>query len=146
MFHFRILAKNLRKSIIVSSIRKTFLANKVSARLSTMPHSLKAHLFICTNFRENGECCAKKGSQKLRDDLKALIKSKNKIKNATDGHETKAKVPAHALVRINNSGCLGHCEEGITAVLYPQGKWLTHLSENSLQDLEKLITQTLDSL
>jgi (2Fe-2S) ferredoxin len=34
-------------------------------------------------------------------------------------------------VRVNASGCLGHCERGISAVLYPQGEWFFDLTDSS---------------
>ncbi|MBI3543623.1 MAG: (2Fe-2S) ferredoxin domain-containing protein [Deltaproteobacteria bacterium] len=90
----------------------------------------EAHLFICTNRREKGECCASKGSAELRDKLKALVKSAHP--------EWKGRV------RVNASGCLGHCEQGITAVLYPEGKWLTGLQATDLAVLEKELSRALD--
>jgi (2Fe-2S) ferredoxin len=39
-------------------------------------------------------------------------------------------------VRINASGCLGYCERGIAAVVYPSGQWLLDLTN---QDDQKLL-------
>lgn len=91
---------------------------------------LEAHLFICTFQRESGECCGAKGSQTLRDAAKAM-----------------AKDPARGWgkrVRVNASGCLGRCEEGITAVLYPQGEWMVGLSSDSLPEIEQALSRALD--
>lgn len=90
--------------------------------------TLQAHLFICTNERENGECCAQKGSVELRDRLKKIAKERGWSKKA----------------RVNASGCLGHCEEGITAVIYPQGRWFTQLTTNDCETLEKALAEILE--
>lgn len=78
----------------------------------------KAHLFVCTNRRDNGRCCASKGSQELRDRVKKAAK------------ERWGKT-----VRVNSAGCLGQCDEGIAAVVYPQGKWLLNLKGDDDQKL-----------
>ena len=60
---------------------------------------------------------------KLRDTLKELCKKDPDLKKCEH--------------RINASGCLGHCQEGITAVLYPEGKWFTGLKEDDAETLLK---------
>ena len=89
---------------------------------------LKAHVFICTNIKEKGESCGVKKSQKLRDSVKLICKS-----NENEFHS----------VRINASGCLGKCKEGIAAVIYPQSVWLLNLKENDdkviLSELSKVL-------
>jgi (2Fe-2S) ferredoxin len=67
------------------------------------------HVFVCGNRRPEGHergCCASKGSEKIRDYMKARVKEL-KIKG----------------VRINQAGCLDRCELGPCAVLYPEGVW-----------------------
>ena len=81
---------------------------------------LKCHLFICTNERPEGKAsCSRAGSQQLRDKVKKICKER--------GFQD---------LRVNNAGCLGHCEEGIVAVAYPEGQWFSHLNSN---DEAKLI-------
>jgi (2Fe-2S) ferredoxin len=89
----------------------------------------KAHLFICTNKKDGKECCADKASESLRKRVKDLAKDKW-------GRQ----------VRINASGCLDRCSEGITAVLYPQGEWFTGLrdSEDDAQALMEAIEGIFD--
>jgi (2Fe-2S) ferredoxin len=73
------------------------------------PPFFTTHVFVCGNRRPEGHhrgCCASKGSEKLRDYMKARVKEL-KISN----------------VRINQSGCLDRCELGPCAVLYPEGVW-----------------------
>ena len=94
--------------------------------------NLDAHLFICTNKKERGASCAPRGAVELRDQLKKLCQNSEK--------------GWHGRVRVNASGCLGRCEEGITAVLYPQGKWMTSLKndEESARKLESALSEVLD--
>jgi len=69
----------------------------------------RAHVFCCTNERPAGHprgCCKEKGSEKLRDYMKA-----------------RAKELGLAGIRINSAGCLDRCELGPTMVIYPEGVW-----------------------
>lgn len=73
------------------------------------PLFYRKHVFCCTNERPAGHprgCCKAKGSEKLRDYMKARAKEFG----LTD-------------VRINSSGCLDRCELGPTMVIYPEGVW-----------------------
>ena len=82
--------------------------------------TLDAHVFVCTNTKANGESCGAKGSVELREQLKNYCQ--------------KTRADWHGRVRINASGCLGRCAEGITAVVYPQGHWHTHLDTKTGAD------------
>jgi (2Fe-2S) ferredoxin len=93
--------------------------------------NLEAHLFVCTNHREGGKkSCAGSGSVELRNELKQLCQSESK--------------GWHGRVRVNTAGCLGRCEEGIVAVLYPKGEWLTELTTQSAPVLEAALAKVLD--
>ena len=68
-----------------------------------------AHVFVCCNRRPAGHprgSCADKGSEALRDYMKA-----------------RAKALGLARVRINQAGCLDRCELGPCVVIYPEGVW-----------------------
>ncbi len=68
-----------------------------------------AHLFVCCNRRPDGHkrgSCAAKGSERLRDYMKARVKEL--------GLER---------VRVNLAGCLDRCELGPCVVIYPEGVW-----------------------
>ena len=95
-----------------------------------MEPNFKAHLFICTNNRgpdAKRESCAHRGSQALRDQVKAACREAGMGKS----------------VRINSAGCLDQCERGIAAVLYPEGKWFLDLQP---EDAEKLVAAVKESL
>ena len=73
------------------------------------PPFYSAHLFVCTNRRPDGHAkgsCAARGSEKLRDYMKA-----------------RAKELGLASVRVNSAGCLDRCEHGPCLVIYPEGVW-----------------------
>ena len=70
--------------------------------------SYKTHGFICTNSPDKNGKCGSKDCEELRRNLKDRCKEKF-------GKDA---------VRVNSSGCLGYCEHGIAAVIYPEGKWL----------------------
>ena len=79
------------------------------ARASDPAPFYEAHVFCCTNERPAGHprgCCKAKGSEKLRDYMKA-----------------RAKEFGLSRVRVNTSGCLDRCELGPTMVIYPEGVW-----------------------
>jgi len=89
----------------------------------------KRHLFICINQREPGEaCCGNFDARKLRKQAKALSKELGIA--GDDG------------VRVNSAGCMGRCEEGPIAVVYPDGVWYTYVDE---EDLEEIVREHLQN-
>lgn len=73
------------------------------------PPYYEAHVFVCCNRRPEGHrrgSCAAKGSEELRDYMKA-----------------RAKELGLKGVRVNLAGCLDRCEFGPTVVIYPEGVW-----------------------
>lgn len=80
------------------------------------------HVFFCVNERPDGHprgCCKAKGSEKLRNYMKA-----------------RAKELGMDRVRINQSGCLDRCELGPTLVIYPEGVWYRC---ESMDDVERVL-------
>ncbi len=85
------------------------------------------HVFVCTNEREPNHpkgCCAAKGSEEVRDALKAELKKRGL---------------SHT-VRANNAGCLDACEYGVTMVIYPEGIWYGGIIK---EDIEEIIDRTI---
>lgn len=73
------------------------------------PLHFAAHIFVCCNRRPDGHprgSCAAKGSERLRDYMKA-----------------RAKEIGLRRVRVNAAGCLDRCEHGPCVVIYPEGVW-----------------------
>jgi (2Fe-2S) ferredoxin len=81
----------------------------MSRRSDDPPLFFDVHVFVCCNRRPDGHTrgsCAAKGSERLRDYMKA-----------------RAKELAIPRIRINAAGCLDRCELGPCAVIYPDGVW-----------------------
>ena len=81
----------------------------------------EAHVFCCTNRRPEGHrrgSCAARGSEKLRDYMKA-----------------RAKELGLRDVRINSAGCLDRCELGPTLVVYPEGVWYTYRTRADVDEI-----------
>ncbi len=86
--------------------------------------AFERHVFVCTNVRPDGHprgCCSAKGSEAIRDRLKALVAE----------HKLKGKV------RINAAVCLDQCEHGVTVVVYPDAVWYGFVT---LEDADELFT------
>ena len=81
----------------------------MSHRPDDPPLFYDVHVFVCCNRRPDGHprgSCAEKGSERLRDYMKARAKE--------------LRIPR---IRINSAGCLDRCELGPCAVIYPEGVW-----------------------
>lgn len=90
---------------------------------------MKAHLFVCTNTKREGDSCGPKGGGALKDATKAMC-GQNLAEHRGG-------------FRVNASGCLGRCAEGIAAVLYPQGTWFTGLSAEDAPKLADAVATAL---
>ncbi|HVI52778.1 MAG TPA: (2Fe-2S) ferredoxin domain-containing protein [Candidatus Sulfotelmatobacter sp.] len=85
------------------------------------PLYFRLHLFICTNQRPEGHprgSCARSGSEKLRDYLKA-----------------RAKELGLGDVRVNSAGCLDRCELGPVLVIYPEGVWYGFKTHEDIDEI-----------
>jgi (2Fe-2S) ferredoxin len=90
------------------------------------PPYFEHHIFFCTNHRENGEqSCANYDAQNMRDYAKQICKNKGL------NH-----------VRVNQAGCLGRCEHGPVAVVYPEGVWY-QLVDTS--DIDEIVSSHLEN-
>jgi len=80
------------------------------------------HLFICTFQREDcATCCNQYGGQAMRDYAKQRIKDLG--------------LSGEGGVRVNSAGCLGRCNEGPVAVVYPEGVWYTYIDHEDLDEI-----------
>ena len=85
------------------------------------PPYFAAHVFVCCNRRPDGHkrgSCAERGSEKLRDYMKA-----------------RAKELGLADVRVNMAGCLDRCEFGPTMVIYPEGVWYSPRTNADIDEI-----------
>lgn len=93
---------------------------------SDPPPYFRIHVFACTNRRPDGHprgSCAARGSEPLRDYLKARAKELG-LKD----------------VRINSAGCLDRCELGPVMVIYPEGVWYSY---HSYEDVDEILATHL---
>jgi (2Fe-2S) ferredoxin len=86
------------------------------------------HVFICTNQKKNGGCCASKGSEDLHKEVKIWAKSHPEW----DGK-----------IRINKSGCLDHCTRGIAIAIYPHNEWILDVSPSDAESVKARIEQLM---
>lgn len=89
----------------------------------------KSHLFICTKCQfkvSNEELCPEDTAKKFRKSVKDIAREKFEKSH----------------IRINASGCLDRCEEGIASVLYPQGKWICGLRPGDEDKVIQVIENT----
>ena len=91
--------------------------------MEKLEKDLKAHLFICCRNKENKACCAAKNSEAMAQSLKDWVK--------TQGLKDQ--------IKVTKSLCLGHCETGITAVIYPQKQWFHHIQEKDLDEIKNML-------
>lgn len=84
----------------------------------------KKHLFICTNKRTNFRCCAQGDSAALHEYAKRRARAVN--------------AQEIGRIRINRAGCMGRCEHGPVAVVYPDGAWYAYRTK---ADIDEIISE-----
>ena len=93
-------------------------------------NELKTHLFVCTSCtytHSSGVESSPEEAYRMRKNLKSRAKELFSKKE----------------VRVSASTCLGECEHGIAAVMYPKGEWFLNLRPS---DEDKLFTQLTDEV
>ncbi len=81
----------------------------------------KKHIFFCTNIKKDGTGCGSICSQ----DMQSL--AKKHLQNTDNWGEGKA--------RASKSACLGRCELGAVAVIYPESTWYTYIDEKDVAEI-----------
>jgi len=80
------------------------------------------HIFVCTNQRSADDprgSCSKLGSESLH----ACFKQEAKRLDLKD------------IVRANKAGCLDHCDQGPSVVIYPEGVWYQVKTEADVTEI-----------
>ena len=83
-------------------------------------------VFVCTNVRTDGRvACANpgRGGDIICEKLKEAVK----------------KAGLKGKVRVARSGCLDLCEKGPNLFVYPEGAWLSGVTESEIPELLKKI-------
>ena len=91
--------------------------------MNVVPSHLDFHFLICTNARENGNDCASKGAMQILEELKSWSKTQKFSKK----------------IRINKSGCLDRCAEGVVAVAYPSAEWIVNAGTADIDEMKRFI-------
>src|SRR5262245_54506336 len=89
----------------------------------------KHHVFICTNRRDPNNpkgSCANSGSEEICAAFKKEV--------------AEAGLRGEGKVRANSSGCLDHCAEGPTVVVYPEAVWY---SIKTVEDVKQVVEEHL---
>lgn len=85
------------------------------------------HIFFCNNTRKDGKaCCSQLGAKQL------YRYAKDKCRE--EGRLGKGKIG------VSESRCLGRCEFGPVAVVYPDNIWYQTIDED---DIDEIITEHL---
>ncbi len=92
--------------------------------MELIPKKYKRHIFVCINDKEEGDCCAKRDSEKI---LKILREHINQNSLMSTYNVTKTK-------------CLGHCLEGPTIAIYPEGLFFKKVT---VEDAKNIIGEFL---
>lgn len=85
----------------------------------------KKHIFVCINDKEEGECCAKKDSNEILRILREHVNNNGLMH----------------IYNITKTKCLGHCNEGPTIVIYPEGLFFRKVT---IEDTKKIIKEFLN--
>jgi (2Fe-2S) ferredoxin len=80
-------------------------------------------VFFCMNERSDGDCCMSKKNRK------SLAHAKNMVKEL----DLKGK----GGVRVNQTDCLGRCDEGPVLVVYPDAVWYTYKNQDDVEEIIK---------
>ncbi len=116
---------DMRRSLAGLSIGSAPWTAPMNDRLpDDAPLYFQSHVFVCCNRRPDGHArgsCAAKGSEKLRDYMKA-----------------RAKELGLPSVRVNMAGCLDRCELGPCLVIYPEGVWY---QINTMADVDRVLLE-----
>lgn len=85
------------------------------------------HIFFCNNIRaDNTACCAQHGGQKMYRYAKDKCRDEGKLGAGKIG--------------VSESRCLGRCEFGPVAVVYPDNIWYQY---NNKTDIDEIIIEHL---
>ena len=83
----------------------------------------KKHIFVCINERTPDDArgsCSAKNSKEIQENFSSEVKKRG----------------LKGMVRANKSGCLDHCANGPTVVIYPEAIWYT---VRTVQDADEIM-------
>jgi (2Fe-2S) ferredoxin len=83
------------------------------------PAPFPTAIFVCTHKRPDGHpkpCCADRGGKDLREELREMVRERG----------------LEGQVKVFQSGCIGACEQGPTALRYPDGQLMLGVAREDL--------------
>ena len=87
-----------------------------------MSNFYQHHIFFCNNIRKGGkQCCSQNGAKEL------YRYAKDKCR--------KTSMLGEGLFGVSESRCLGRCEHGPVAVVYPDNVWYTYIDEEDIDEI-----------
>jgi len=87
-----------------------------------MRHFYKRHIFFCNNVRTDGkQCCSQRGAKEMYRYAKDKCRA-----NGTLGK---------GMIGVSESRCLGRCENGPVAVVYPDNVWYQYIDEEDIDEI-----------
>ena len=82
----------------------------------------KHHIFFCNNIRTNGkQCCSQNGAKELYRYAKDRCRENLMLGEGRFG--------------VSESRCLGRCEHGPVAVVYPDDVWYQYIDEEDVDEI-----------
>lgn len=87
----------------------------------------KRHLFVCTNERRPGDplpCCSSRGGREVYEALRKAV----------------AQAGLNREIWVTRTGCMVHCNTGVTVVVYPDDLWYGRVT---VADVEELLREHL---
>ena len=85
------------------------------------------HIFFCNNLRKDGKaCCSQLGAKKMYRYAKDKCRDEG--------------VMGEGKMGISESRCLGRCEHGPVAVVYPDNVWYQYIDK---EDIDEIISEHL---
>lgn len=88
-----------------------------------MQNNYKKHLFFCLNLKKDGSGCGPLSSEEEFDKVK---KQYSKYKDH---------------YRLTKTACLGKCEVGPVAVVYPKGTWYSY---KEFSDIARIVASEIE--
>ena len=89
-----------------------------------MNNFYKHHIFFCNNVRNDGkQCCSVNGAKELYRYAKDQCRANSTLGKGQFG--------------VSESRCLGRCENGPVAVVYPDNIWYQYIDEEDVDEILK---------
>jgi len=87
-----------------------------------MSHFYKRHIFFCNNVRTDGkQCCSQRSAKEMYRYAKDKCRANGRLGEGRIG--------------VSESRCLGRCQDGPVAVVYPDNVWYQYIDEEDIDEI-----------